>query len=110
MIREIEAWWKRVEDLVHRIQPRQARRIIVAVIGFTVLSLGVVMLVLPGPALVVIPAGLAILGLEFAWAKRWLHKVKTLASAAAARAAAATSRPKTPPHEHVRPPRQEIPS
>jgi tellurite resistance protein TerC len=53
-----------------------ARRIAIAVLGFTVLAVGVAMLVLPGPALLVIPIGLGILGLEFAWARHWLHKVK----------------------------------
>lgn len=53
-----------------------ARRIAIAVVGFTVLAVGVVMIVLPGPALLVIPIGLGILGLEFAWARHWLHKVK----------------------------------
>jgi len=33
--------------------------------------------VLPGPAFVVIPIGLAILGVEFAWARAWLRKVKS---------------------------------
>jgi uncharacterized protein (TIGR02611 family) len=58
---------------------KHARRIVVAVIGFTVLLIGVVLLVLPGPAFIVIPAGLAILALEFAWAKRWLWHVKQAA-------------------------------
>jgi len=53
-----------------------ARRIVVAVVGFTVLLVGIAMLVLPGPAFVVIPIGLGILSLEFAWARHWLHKVK----------------------------------
>lgn len=53
-----------------------ARRIVVAVVGVTVLLIGVALLVLPGPAFVVIPTGLAILGLEFAWARRWLNRVK----------------------------------
>jgi len=53
-----------------------ARRIAVAVIGTTVLLLGVIMLITPGPAFVVIPTGLAILGLEFAWARQWLNKVR----------------------------------
>lgn len=53
-----------------------ARRIAVAIVGFTVLAVGLAMLVLPGPAIVVIPIGLGILGLEFAWARRWLHRVK----------------------------------
>ncbi len=55
---------------------RRARRIAVAIVGGSVVVLGIAMLVLPGPAIVVIPAGLAILGLEFAWARRWLRKIK----------------------------------
>ncbi len=42
--------------------------------GFTVLLAGIAMLLLPGPAFVVIPIGLAILSLEFAWAGRLLEK------------------------------------
>jgi tellurite resistance protein TerC len=53
-----------------------ARRIAVAVVGGTVLLLGIVMLVTPGPAFVVIPVGLAILGLEFAWARIWLKRIR----------------------------------
>ena len=55
---------------------RWARRIAVAVVGGTVLAIGIALLVLPGPALVVIPVGLAILGIEFAWARRWLHRAR----------------------------------
>ena len=55
---------------------RWARRIAVALVGGTVLLIGIALIVLPGPALVVIPVGLAILGLEFAWARAWLRKVK----------------------------------
>jgi tellurite resistance protein TerC len=53
-----------------------ARRIAVTLVGGTVLLAGLAMTVLPGPAIVVIPAGLAILGIEFAWARRWLKTVK----------------------------------
>jgi tellurite resistance protein TerC len=53
-----------------------ARRITITVVGFSVLCLGVAMIVLPGPAFIVIPAGLGILAIEFAWAKRWLVQVK----------------------------------
>ena len=53
-----------------------ARRIAIAIVGFTVLAIGVAMLVLPGPAFVVIPAGLGILAIEFAFARRWLHEVR----------------------------------
>ena len=58
---------------------RQARRVVVGVIGSTVLLVGVALLVLPGPAFIVIPAGLAILAMEFAWARRWLQRLKHLA-------------------------------
>ena len=57
-----------------------ARRIAIAVVGFTVLCVGVAMIVLPGPAFIVIPAGLGILALEFAWARRWLVEVKARGS------------------------------
>jgi tellurite resistance protein TerC len=59
-----------------RVTLKTARRICVAVIGGTVLLLGVVMLVTPGPAMLVIPAGLAILALEFQFAAIWLRKLK----------------------------------
>lgn len=59
---------------------RWARRIVITITGFTVLAVGVAMIVLPGPALVVIPAGLAILGLEFAWARRSLRTLKARAA------------------------------
>jgi uncharacterized protein (TIGR02611 family) len=52
---------------------RNARRIVVFVIGSTVLLIGIIMVVAPGPAFVVIPLGLSILATEFAWA-RWLLK------------------------------------
>lgn len=55
---------------------RWAWKLIILVIGGTVLLLGVVMIVTPGPAFVVIPIGLAILATEFAWARRFLKKVK----------------------------------
>lgn len=57
---------------------RQARRIAVLVVGSTVLLIGVVMIVLPGPASLVIPAGLSILALEFLWARTWLAKVRAM--------------------------------
>jgi uncharacterized protein (TIGR02611 family) len=52
------------------------RRAVVAVIGFTVLLIGLAMVVLPGPAVIVIPLGLAILATEFVWAKRLLERAK----------------------------------
>ena len=52
------------------------RRILVTIVGMTVLLVGIAMIVLPGPAILVIPAGLAILATEFVWARRLLKKVK----------------------------------
>ena len=52
------------------------KRIIVAVVGGTVLLIGVALVVLPGPAFLVIPLGLGILGTEFVWARRWLDRAK----------------------------------
>jgi uncharacterized protein (TIGR02611 family) len=56
------------------------RRVIVSVVGATVLLIGIALLVLPGPAFVVIPLGLAILATEYAWARRWLKKARRIAS------------------------------
>jgi uncharacterized protein (TIGR02611 family) len=57
---------------------KQIRRVVVFVVGMTVLLLGVALIVLPGPAILVIPAGLAILGLEFRWARRWMLKARSM--------------------------------
>ncbi len=58
-----------------------AKRAAIAVIGVTILLVGIVMIVTPGPALVLIPVGLAILGLEFAWARAWLKRLRESISA-----------------------------
>jgi uncharacterized protein (TIGR02611 family) len=55
---------------------RRARRIVIFVIGATVGLLGVAMLVTPGPGLVVMLLGLAILATEFVWARVWLKAVR----------------------------------
>ena len=63
---------KRFLDMTYKM----VRRIVIGVVGATVLLLGVIMIVTPGPAIVLIPAGLAILGLEFAWARYWLRRAR----------------------------------
>jgi len=55
---------------------KKLKRLIVAVIGMTVLVIGIAMIVLPGPAIIVIPAALGILATEFAWARIALHRVR----------------------------------
>lgn len=58
---------------------QQARRLIKIVVGFTLLGIGVAMLVLPGPGIVMIMLALAILGAEFVWARRLLDRMKAAA-------------------------------
>lgn len=50
----------------------------IIVVGFVVLIIGLAMIVLPGPAFVVVPIGLGILATEFVWAKGLLAKVKNM--------------------------------
>jgi uncharacterized protein (TIGR02611 family) len=61
-----------------------------AIVGATVTLAGVAMLVTPGPALVVIPIGLAMLALEFAWAERLLDRALDHAEIASRKAAETT--------------------
>lgn len=56
---------------------KHVKKVVVGVIGVSVTLFGIALLVLPGPAFIVIPAGLAILATEFVWAKRLLDTVKT---------------------------------
>jgi tellurite resistance protein TerC len=65
-----------IKRVVGPITYKWARRIVISVMGGTVVLVGVAMIVLPGPALVVIPIGLGILGLEYAWARRWLKRLR----------------------------------
>lgn len=55
---------------------KAARSTVIAVVGVTVLIIGMVMIVTPGPAVVFIPVGLAILSIEFAWARVWLKHLR----------------------------------
>ncbi|MBA4405710.1 hypothetical protein C0389_00385 [bacterium] len=55
---------------------KQVKRIIVGVIGASILIVGIAMIVLPGPAFIVIPLGLSILATEFLWAKKIIDKFK----------------------------------
>ena len=60
---------------------RSTRRFIILLLGLSVLLVGVAMVVLPGPAIVVIPAGLGILATEFLWARRLLKRLAALVPA-----------------------------
>jgi uncharacterized protein (TIGR02611 family) len=56
---------------------RQARRLVIAVVGGTLIICGFVMIVTPGPGLLVIFAGLSVLAAEFVWARRLLRRFKS---------------------------------
>ena len=85
--------WARLHRALHA-HPATSlvTKLVVALVGGAVLAVGVVMIVTPGPALVLIPAGLAILATEFDFAKRWLQTARDKARAAKARAEAADPR------------------
>jgi hypothetical protein len=56
---------------------KRLRKICIAVIGFTLILIGIILIVTPGPASLVIPAGLMVLATEFVWAKNLLKKFKS---------------------------------
>jgi uncharacterized protein (TIGR02611 family) len=62
---------------------RRARKLVILIIGVTVILLGCVLIFTPGPAVVVIPAGIAILATEFVWARKLLLRFKASAVSAA---------------------------
>ena len=61
------------------------RKLIVALIGGTILLIGITLIVLPGPAFIVIPIGLAILATEFAWARRTVVRTRAMVAKARGR-------------------------
>ena len=73
-------WMKHLFSGLNVENIKVVRRLIVSVVGATVLLIGIALLVLPGPAFIVIPVGLAILATEYAWARRWLKKARRIAS------------------------------
>ena len=56
---------------------KRAKSFIIIIAGFAVLLAGVAMIVLPGPAFIIIPLGLALLAVEFVWARKLLDKAKS---------------------------------
>ena len=80
---------RRVKGNGHHPKLRAAKRVVVAVVGGTVTLVGIALIVLPGPALVVIPVGLSILATEFVWARRYVRKARQVAARVKAKARAA---------------------
>lgn len=85
---------KLIEKLEERRESHRERsrlfRIGFGIVGMMVLVGGLVMLVTPGPAFVLIPIGLAMLSLEFVWAERLLEKSLEQAQIAQEKAAQTT--------------------
>ena len=69
------------------------KKTLVILLGGSVLVIGLAMLVLPGPAFVVIPTALAILAVEFVWARRWLAWLRERLNALVPRKTAAVQPP-----------------
>lgn len=70
---ESEGWWGRLHHHLHRNRAMSATtKLVVTLVGSAVLTAGLVMMVTPGPGLLGIVAGLAILATEWDWADRWL--------------------------------------
>jgi uncharacterized protein (TIGR02611 family) len=55
---------------------RALRKFVILAVGLSVVLVGALMILLPGPAILVIPTGLAILALEFGWARRLLRALR----------------------------------
>jgi hypothetical protein len=69
-------WVRKITGALGLDRAPKIRKIVVAVIGGTIVLVGVALLVLPGPASLVIPIGLVILASEFAWARHVLQRGK----------------------------------
>lgn len=75
--------WAGIKSVLSlKILPAPLRKLIIAIIGGTILLIGIALLVLPGPAFVVIPVGLAILATEFAWARRAVVRARGMVAKA----------------------------
>ncbi len=81
------AQWRRL--------PHPVRWIGVAAVGGTLIVVGVVLLVLPGPGLVLIALGVAVLATEFAWAETVLHRMTAAGKSAVQRARRVVGRPQS---------------
>src|ERR1700679_2846644 len=73
MAKPINPHWKRIRDF----SDRNARRIVIGMVGGSILLIGVVLIIVPGPpATLTMALGLTVLGTEFLWAKRLLKRSK----------------------------------
>lgn len=54
------------------------RKVVVGIVGGILFVAGIIMIVTPGPAFILIPLGLLLLASEFKWAERWLQRATTV--------------------------------
>jgi uncharacterized protein (TIGR02611 family) len=88
-------WIEKLDERRERhLQRGRLYRLLFTAAGMCVTLIGVIMLVTPGPAFVIIPIGLAMLAMEFAWAEAALEKALRQAEKAQAKAREASLRPK----------------
>lgn len=86
----------RVEDVPH------IRRIVTTVVGGTILIIGAAMVFLPGPGMLVMLGGLALLGTEYVWARRLMRRSQLIAHKAWSKTQKIfTSKPKPEPAASV---------
>ena len=52
------------------------KKVFIIIVGGTLLTLGIALLVLPGPGLPILATGIAVLATEFLWARRAMRKMK----------------------------------
>jgi uncharacterized protein (TIGR02611 family) len=77
--RVVSKYWRKFQQALRlRALSPKTRRPVIAILGGSVLLVGVAMILLPGPAVIVVPLGLAILATEFAWARRAFRKARNL--------------------------------
>jgi Putative transmembrane protein (PGPGW) len=74
-MRPVQKFWRKAG--LDQLNP-VLRRIVVGLIGTTILFVGLLLIFLPGAGLVVILVGLAVLGSEFVWARRMIRRAKAL--------------------------------
>jgi hypothetical protein len=86
----VQAFKKRVKSSFNQVfdNPvgRPAKKAIITVVGVFITLLGIILIVLPGPASLFIPIGLAILALEYPLARVWLRKFQRVLTASARKA------------------------
>ncbi len=79
------AWQQRLNRKLGLDKMPAIRKLIYTILGLTILLIGFAMVVLPGPAVIVIPIGLAILASEYAWARRIIRRGRVFVAKARGR-------------------------